>query len=309
LGCSRLSTGFQICDKVAKRFTEKGIKLLSKQAHLPYVGPISLWIILFVFAPLVVILYLSFQTVGPFGQILPAFTLENYRLLLKPEYLGVILRTFLFAFGTNVLCLLIGYPLAYWIVRYGGRWKIILIFFVIVPSWTCYLIRLYALKTLFGTAGLINSSLLGLGLISSPLGVLYTPFAVMLGLVYGWLPFMVLPIYASLDGLDPSLYEAAEDLGANPFSRFFTVILPLTKGGIYAGTILVFIPALGEWLVPLLLGGAKVMMAGNLIAYQFIELGNIPTGSSIAVTLTAVVVLMIYLIIKAGGEETFERII
>ncbi len=305
---SKLSTGFQNCEKVAKRFTEKGIGLLSKQAHLPYVGPISLWIILFVFAPLGVIIYFSFLTLGPLGQIIPTFTLENYQFVLKPAYWEIFLRTFLFAFMTNIICLLIGYPLAYWIVRYGGRWKVALIFLVIIPSWTCYLIRLYALKTLTGTAGLINSSLLGLGLISSPLQVLYTPFAVMLGLVYGWLPFMVLPIYASVEGLDPSLLEASEDLGANPFSRFFTVTLPLTKGGIYAGTILVFIPTLGEWLVPLLLGGAKVMMAGNLVTYYFIELGNIPTGSSIAAALTAIVVLMIYLAFKVGGEEALERV-
>jgi len=288
---------------------ESIIRLLSAQAYLPYVGPISLWITLFVIAPIGVILYFSFLSVGPAGQIIPPFTLENYRALLKGTYLIIFIRSLLFALGTNIFCLLIGYPLAYWIVKYGGKWKTILVFFVIMPSWTCYLIRLYALKTLTGQTGLINSVLLNLNLISSPLQMLYNPFAVMLGLVYSWLPFMILPIYASLDGLDPSLLEAAVDLGATPFKRFFTVTLPLTKGGIIAGTILVFIPSLGEWLVPLLLGGAKVMMAGNLVEHYFIKVGNIPAGSSIAAALTAVVVLIIYLSIKLGGEGALERIV
>jgi len=288
----------------------KGVKrLLTTQAYLPYVGPISLWIVLFVISPLGVILYFSFLKVGPVGQIVPTFTLENYLTLFKGAYGIILLRSLLFAFGTNMICLLIGYPLAYWIVRYGGKLKIILLFLVIMPSWTCYLIRLYALKTLVGHTGLINSALLNLGLISSPLEMLYNPTAVMIGLVYSWLPFMVLPIYASLEGIDPSLLEAAVDLGATPLRRFFTVTLPLTKGGIFAGTILVFIPSLGEWLVPLLLGGAKVMMVGNLVEHHFIKLGNIPMGSSIAAALTAIVLLIMYLSIKVGGEEALERII
>ena len=286
---------------------EKTRKFLAEQVYLPYVGPISVWIVLFVFAPLGVVLYFSFLRVGPFGQILNSFTLEHYRLMLKPTYIKVFVRTFLFSAGTNIMCLLIGYPLAYFIVRNGGKWKTFLMFLVIVPSWTCYLIRLYALKTLAGNEGLINGALLNLGLISSPLSILYTPFAVVLGLVFGFLPFMVLPIYASLEGLEPSLLEASEDLGATPLKRFFTVTLPLTKGGILAGSILVFIPSLGEWLVPMLLGGAKVMMAGNLIEEQYIKLGSIPAGSSIAVVLTTIVVLIIYLSVKMGGEEVLER--
>lgn len=288
---------------------EKTRKFFAAQAHIPYVGPISLWITIFVIAPLVVILYFSFLKIVPSGKIVHTFTLGNYRGLLEPKYLQIFLRTLIYAFGTNMVCLLIGYPLAYWIVKYGGRWKTFLVFLVILPSWTCYLIRLYALKALIGRAGLINNTLLNLDLISYPLNILYTPYAVVLGLIYTWIPFMVLPIYASLEGLDPALLEAAVDLGATPLQRFFTVTLPLTKGGIIAGTILVFIPSLGEWLVPLLLGGAKVMMAGNLVALHFIKAGNIPAGSSIATALTAIVILIIYLSIKLGGEEALERII
>lgn len=299
----------KVLGKAAGNLGGKVGKLLTRQAHLPYVGPIALWIIVFVIAPLGFIIYFSFLTTGPFGEIIHTFTLENYRTAMKGAYGVIFLRSLLFASLTNVICLLIGYPLAYWIVRYGGKWESLLLFLVVGPSWTCYLIRLYALKTLVGHTGFINSVLLNLGLISSPLQILYTPYAVILGLVYSWLPFMVLPIYASLRGLDPSLLEASVDLGATPLRRFFTVTLPLTKGGIFAGTILVLIPSLGEWLVPQLLGGAKFMMAGSLVEHHFIKMGDIPMGSSIAAALAAMVLLVIYLSFKVGGEEALERVI
>lgn len=274
-----------------------------------YIGPISVWVILFVLAPLGIILYFSFLKAGPLGEVIHNFTLENYRAIVAGKYGIIFLRTFLYAFLANFFCLIIGYPLAYWIAKYGGRWKTFLMSLVIIPSWTCYLIRLYAFKTLTGRTGLINSFLLNLNLISSPLKILYTPYAVMIGLVYSWLPFMILPLYASLEGLDPTLLEAAADLGATPLERFFKVTLPLTKGGMIAGTILVFIPSLGEWLVPQLLGGAKVMMVGSLVAHKFIQLGNIPAGASLALFLAVIVILILYLFIKLGGEEALERML
>ena len=283
-------------------------RFLMKQAYLPYVGLVALWTCLFVIAPLGIILYFSLLSVGPLGQIIPSFTLRNYLGLFEGAYVVILLRSLAFAFGTNVICLLIGFPLAYWIARYGGRWKTALIFLVIIPSWTCYLIRLYALKTIIGHRGLINSTLLNFNLISSPIDILYTPFAVMLGIVYSWLPFMVLPIYAAVESLDATLLEASEDLGATPFQRLVTVTLPLTKGGIYAGTIFVFIIALGEWLVPLLLGGAKVMMAGSLVEHYFIKAGNIPAGSAIAAAITVIALLVVYLGVKLGGQEVLERV-
>lgn len=284
-------------------------KFLVSHAHLPYVGPVSTWIIVFVFAPLGVVLYYSLLTVGPDNNVVGIFTLKNYRTLINPAYGVIILRTLLFSLIVNVICLFVGYPSAYFIARYGGRRKTFLLFLVIIPSWTCYLIRLFALKTITGTNGLLNSILLTLGVISSPLGILFTPYAVILGLIYTWLPFMILPVYASVEGLDPYLLEAAVDLGATPMRRFFTVTLPLTKGGIFAGTILVFIPSLGAWLVPMLFGGSKVMTVGSLIHLHFIQAGNIPMGSSISVALTAFILLMIYLFIKLGGEEALERIV
>jgi spermidine/putrescine transport system permease protein len=278
---------------------------------LPTLGPISAWIALFVLAPVGVIIYFSFLPTDIAGDITTGVSLKNYWLLLAgdTDYGNAILRSVLYAFITNIACLAIGYPTAYWIARYGGKFKALLLFLVIAPSWSCYLVRIYALKQLVGYPGILNDFLLNLGIISSPMNLLYTPTAVVFGLIYIWLPFMVLPIYASLEGINPALLEASLDLGASPRWQFWTVTLPLSKGGIFGGTILTFIPALGDWLVPLLIGGNKVWMAGNLIEHYFIVRGNLAIGSSMAVILTAAVVLLIYMCIKLGGEEAVERIV
>jgi len=284
------------------------------KAHLHLlvtVGPVSLWILLFVLAPVAVIVFISFLASDPIGDILPQLSIENYRFLLfgESEYARAVLRSILYAFVTNMACLFIGFPMAYWISKYGGKFKAFFLFLVIVPSWSCYIIRIYALKQLVGYPGILNDFLLGTGLISSPINILYTPAAVVLGLIYIWLPFMVLPIYASLEGINPALLEASLDLGATPRWRFLTVTLPLVKGGIFGGTILTFIPALGDWLVPLLIGGNRVWMAGNLIEHFLVVRGKIAMASSMAVILTAAVVLLIYMFIKLGGEESMERIV
>jgi len=307
----------------ADKFKKEGVQMRTlkdeekrtrRKSTLPmqlpiYMGPISIWVVLFVFAPLGIILYFSFLKAGPFGGITKTFTLENYRPIIAGKYGIIFVRSFLYALLANFLCLAIGYPLAYWIAKYGGRRKTFFISLVIIPSWTAYLIRLYAFKTLVGTNGLINALLLNLNIISTPLRILYTPQAVMIGLVYSWLPFMVLPLYASLEGLDPALWEAAVDLGATPLERFFKITLPLTKGGIIAGTILVFIPSLGDWLVPHIIGGDRVMMVGNLVAYKFIQAGDIPGGASLALFLAAIVILILFVFIKLGGEEALERML
>ncbi|NLA27283.1 MAG: ABC transporter permease [Firmicutes bacterium] len=282
--------------------------LLSRQAHIPYVGPIALWIVFFVVVPLIIILYFSFLQTGLLGQIVHSFTFKNYINAFRGEHGLILLYSFAFALVANLACLLLGYPLAYWITTRSNRWKSLLLFLIVIPSWTNYLIRLYGLRTLLSHTGIVSRVLQSLSLISSPLDVLYTPTAVMIGLVYTWLPYMVLPIYASLDGLDPSLLEAADDLGASPIRKFLTVTLPLTKGGVFAGTILVFIPALGDWLVPFILGGAKVMMAGSLVEHYFISVGNIPAGSSIATLISALVLFVVWISLRLGGREVLERI-
>lgn len=274
-----------------------------------YLSPIIIIVVVFVFAPLTIILFYSFLKSGLYGEIIYAFSLDNFRAILGGGYGKVFLQSIYLAIQTNFLCILIGYPIAYFIATYGGRWKTLLLFLIIVPSWASYLIRLYALKTIVGNKGLVNSILLYFGIISDPLQILYTNFAVMMGLVYAWLPYMILPIYAALEGLNRSVLEAATDLGATPVRRFFRVTFPLTKGGLLAGSILVFIPTVGEWLVPKLFGGSKVMMTGSLVALKFTSVGNIPEGSSLAITLAATLILILYLTIKWGGREAMERML
>ena len=274
-----------------------------------YLSPIIIIVTVFVFAPLLIIFFYSFLKSGEMGQIIYTFTLDNYKSLVGGGYGKIFIRSIYLALQTNVFCILIGFPVAYFIAIYGGRWKSLLIFLVIVPSWASYLIRLYALKTITGSTGLINSALLGMGIIDAPLRMLYTPFAVTMGLVYAWLPFMILPVHAALEGLDPSLLEAASDLGSKPVRRFFRVTVPLTKGGLLAGSIFVFIPTVGEWLVPHILGGGKMMMAGSLVAQKFTVAGNIPEGASLAVFLAATLILILYLAIKYGGGESMERML
>ena len=274
-----------------------------------YLSPIIIIVVVFVFAPLTIILFYSFLKSGLYGEIIYAFSLDNFRAILGGGYGKVFLQSIYLAFQTNFFCILIGYPIAYYIATYGGRWKPLLLFLVIVPSWASYLIRLYALKTIIGSKGLVNTVLMNLDIISAPLEILYTSFAVMMGLVYAWLPYMILPIYAAIEGLDLSVLEAATDLGATPVRRFFRVTLPLTKGGLLAGSILVFIPTVGEWLVPQLFGGSKIMMAGSLVALKFTSVGNIPEGASLAIMLAATLILILYLTIKWGGREAIERML
>ena len=302
MGSSKPATLIQ--GNVAK----KKKKIFSLEVPI-YMGPIISILAVFVFAPLLIILFYSFLKTGPYGEIVYEFTLQNISAVLGAGYGSVYLTSLYLAFQTNIICILLGYPLAYYIARYGGQWKVFLISMIVIPSWVAYLIRLYALKTIAGNKGIINSFLLNMGIISDPLEMLYTPFIVMVGLVYTWLPFMILPLHASLEGLDPSLLEAATDLGANPMRRFFRIILPLTRGGLIAGSILVFIPTLGDWLVPNLLGGSKVMMAGNLVANQFTVAGNVPVGSSLAIMLAATLILILYLALKWGGKEAMERLV
>ena len=192
-----------------------------------------------------------------------------------------------------------GYPVAYVIVR-SGRWRNLLLFLVVLPFWTSFLVRTFAMIFLMRDTGLINNWLLKLGLIDQSLTILYTPFAVMVGLIYGFLPFMILPIYASLEKLDESLLEAAEVLGATPSARFRRVTLPLSMPGVVAGCLLVFIPALGSFLTSDLLGGAKELMIGNLVQNQFSAARNWPFGSAASFIVMALVLaaVMIYLRVK-----------
>jgi spermidine/putrescine transport system permease protein len=272
------------------------------------IAPGGLWLLVFFLIPLVIMLVYSFMPRGIYGGVESGFTLEHYARFFDPLYLDVLRRTFLWSIACTVICLLLGYPVAYVIVR-AGRWRNLLLFLVVLPFWTSFLVRTFAMIFLMRDTGLINNWLLKLGLIHEPLTILYTPFAVMAGLVYGFLPFMVLPIYASLEKLDPSLLEAAEVLGARPRARFRRVTVPLSMPGVVAGCLLVFIPALGSFLTSDLLGGAKQMMIGNLVQNQFSSARNWPFGSAASFIVMALVLgaVMLYLRVRDKSESGVQR--
>ena len=250
------------------------------------VAPLFLWVLLFVVAPTLIMLVYSFGQRGTLGGVVFTFTLDNYRAVLDPTYLQIIVRSILFAGLTTLICLVMGYPVAYFIGRAQPRWRNRLLMLVMVPFWTSFLIRTYAWVTILKGEGLLNSVLLQIGLIAQPFEMLYTPGAVIIGLVYTFLPFMILPIYTSVEKLDNALVEAAFDLGAGPLRAFSKVIFPMTAPGVTAGVLLVFIPALGLYAVNDILGGGRVDMIGNIIENQFKGTArNWPFGAALGIAL------------------------
>jgi len=256
-------------------------------------APGTLWLLVFFLVPLVFMLSYSFMPRGIYGGVESGFTMEHYARFFDSLYLTILLRTVVYAVVCTAVCLGMGYPVAYVIAR-SGPWKNFLTFLVVLPFWTSFLVRTFAMIFLMRDTGLINTALIHMGLINEPFQMLNTPGAVMAGLVYGFLPFMVLPIYASLEKLDPSLLEAAEVLGARPFARFTKVVLPLSMPGVVAGSLLVFIPALGSYLTSDLLGGAKQMMIGNLVQNQFTTARNWPFGSAVSFVVMGVVLAAVF---------------
>jgi spermidine/putrescine transport system permease protein len=271
------------------------------------VAPGGLWLLLFFLLPLVVVMAYSVMPRGTYGGVEWGFTLEHYRRFFDPLYLAILRRTVLVAFLCTTICLALGYPVAWVIARSGPR-RNLLLFLVVLPFWTSILVRTFAMIFLLRDTGLVNSMLLAAGLIDRPLTLLYTPFAVMVGLVSGFLPFMILPIYASLERLDPALLEAAEVLGARPAARFRRVVFPLSLPGVVAGALLVFIPALGSFLPSDLLGGAKQMLAGNLVQNQFTSARHWPFGSAASVVMMAAVLAGVFVYLRRSERVTGEGI-
>lgn len=251
--------------------------------------------------PLVIIAAYSLLTRGAYGGVLLPWTLENYWRLADPLYFSILWRSLLYSGIATGICLLLGFPLALFISRSGQR-RGFFLSMVIVPFWTSFLVRTYAWMFLLRDTGLINTVLQSVGLIREPLPLLYNPFAVILGLVYGFLPFMVLPIYATLERMDKSLLEAAADLGAKPMEALFGVVIPLCKPGILSGGVMVFISCLGSYLTPDLLGGGKTIMIGNLVQNQFTASRDWPFGSALSLILMAVVMGMLWPVLKRGEE-------
>ena len=267
--------------------------------------PAFFWLFFFFLVPLGIIFVYSFLQRGPYGQIEWVFTWQNYTRSVDPLYLKILWRSFGVAFSTTVLCLLCGYPLAYFIAFSAPQYKHLFLILLVIPFWTNFLIRTYAWIALLQDQGLLNLSLLGLGLIRKPLSLLYTLKAVMLGMVYGYLPFMVLPIYASLEKLNPALLEASMDLGANRVKTFLHVTVPLTMPGIAAGVTLVFVPTLGEFVIPDILGGAKSVLIGNIITNQFLTARDWPFGAAITFIVVIFVLIGLGLFFKVNKNGDF----
>jgi len=269
-------------------------------------GPPLFYLIVFFAIPTLIMLVASFRHVGPWGGLAPLIeqgatgwqldlTLDNYaRLFADSLYLRLFFRSFVYAFVTTALCLLMAYPLAMLVARSARRYRDLLLLLVILPFWSNFLIRIYAWIIILGPqsvfVGALNSGLEWIGL--EPVRLLYTPFAVVVGLVYVHLPFMVLPLYATLEKLDPALLDAAQDLGANAWHRFWKVIFPLSLPGVYAGSALVFIPAFGIFALPDLLGGTGGTMIGNVIKQQFLDSRDWPFGSVLSAVLTLVAIII-----------------
>lgn len=254
---------------------------------------LPLWLLLFTLLPTLLVLAVSLLSRDEAGFIAPIPTLENYHRLLDPIYLKVFVDSLLTAALTTLLCLLVAYPFAWALSRVDRRWRPVLLTLVIIPFWTNSLVRVYAIRSLLAAKGALNTLLLALSLIDEPVRLLYSGWAVSIGLVYVLLPFMILPLYSSFEKLDPRLIEAAADLGASPLARFRHVIVPLTLPGIAAGCLLVFLPALGLFYVTDVLGGARNLMIGALLKDQFLDARDWPFGA--AASLVVIGLLFLFL--------------
>ncbi|MGZ5350237.1 MAG: ABC transporter permease [Actinomycetota bacterium] len=260
-------------------------------------GPGTAWWAAFFVVPVGILIAYSFFKRGPYGGVVYEPTLKNYARAVEPLYLRVLLTSVRVAGVATAVGLLLGYPAAAFIAGASRRWRTPLLLLVILPFWTSFLIRTYAWMVLLNPAGLINKVLQGVGVLDEPLPLLYNEFAVVLGLVYAYLPLMVLPIYASLERLGPRVGEAAADLYASPWHVFRKVTLPLTMPGVVAGCIFVFVPSLGNFIVPDLLGGGRKVMIGNVIQQQFLQARDWPFGAALA--MGVILLVMVVLVVQA----------
>ena len=266
------------------------------------VGPVSLIMILLIAVPLIYVAVMSFCSIDEYYNVTFDLTFDNYIRLVNTDYLKIYGQSLGIAVLTTVLCILIGYPFSYWIARTKSKKKKILYMMVIIPFWTNSLIRIYGWRTFLGTSGWLNSILMGLHIVKEPVDFLYHTGTTVLGMVYCLIPFMILPLYTSIEKLDSSLLEASSDLGAKPISTFFEVILPLTSSGIFSGSLMVFIPCLGYFFVSDILGGGNSDMIGNLIERQFQSGNNWPLGAALSIILILVTLILVKIYQRMGGD-------
>lgn len=266
-------------------------------------GPYLLWSIVFTVVPLFIIVVYSFTKRDAFGDIVFEFTWDNYKNFFTPIYLNVLWRSIKLSFYSTVICLILGYPMAFIISRAKGMRQNLMVMFFIIPLWTNFLLRTYAWMGLLREQGIINEFLMKIGIISEPLQMLYTNGAVMLGMVYNFLPFMVLPIYSVLVKMDRSLIEAARDLGANEVKVFRKVIFPLSFPGVATGILMVFMPAVSTFVISDLLGGGQTILLGNLIQNQFIGARNWQFGSAVSVIMMILLIVSMSYFAKNSSKE------
>ena len=276
------------------------MKIINNKFQKITVAIIFSWLIFFVLIPNLLVLTVSFLTRDGSDFYALPFTLDNYANLFNPLYAQVVWNSLYMSGIATIICLLIGYPFAFMVSKINPKYRPFLLFLVVLPFWTNSLIRIYGMKVFLGVKGVLNTMLMDMGILSEPIRILNTEVAVIIGLVYLLLPFMILPLYSSIEKLDGRLLEAARDLGANAVQRFFRVILPLTMPGIVAGCLLVLLPAMGMFYVADLLGGAKVLLVGNVIKSEFLISRNWPFGSAISIGLTILMALLIFVYYRAN---------
>ncbi|MEI4830262.1 ABC transporter permease [Bacillus sp. FJAT-53711] len=272
--------------------------------------PTFTWLFIFFLVPLLFVLAFAFLQRGTYGTVEMSFTLENIKRVFDSLYMETLWQTVKIAVITTVLCLLIGYPFAYTITIVDQKWRSILLLLATIPFWINFLIRSYAWIIILRSQGIVNTVLMKLGFISEPLNLLYNMPAVILGMVYSLLPFMILPVYAAIAQLDKRKLEAAYDLGATPLKAFWHVTIPMTMSGIATGSILVFVSSIGMFVVSDIMGGSKVALIGNVIQNQFLGARDWPFGSALSIIVVLFSVLLIYLYYRAtkvynygnGGE-------
>ncbi len=263
------------------------------------------WLVLFFLSSMVIVVLLSFGTTTRDGSPVFGTSTGNFAALWNEVYLRLFLRSLAYALVTVLICVLIAYPVAYAIALHGGRYRNALVAAIVVPFFASYLIRMYAWKALLSDDGLVNSGLRKAGL-GDGITFLNTPWAVIGGLVYGFVVFMILPVYASLERMDVSLIEAGKDLYHSPLRTFVTVTLPATRAGLYGGMLLVFLPALGDFVSAQLLGGSRTFMIGNLIQQQFLEGQNWPLGSAMTVALMAALSVLMVVYLRGTSSRAGE---
>ncbi|SHH98076.1 spermidine/putrescine transport system permease protein [Sporobacter termitidis DSM 10068] len=278
------------------------LKIKSIVPRLTMTGPVAGWMILFVVIPFTYIFVISFMNRGTYGGVELGFTLQNYANIFDAKYLMIFLNSILLAAVTTALCILIAYPFTYFIAQKTAVTKTVFVSMVMIPFTVSSLVRIYSWINLLRKDGIINNLLMSLRVIDEPLQMIYNNFGVIVGMVYTLIPFMILPLYSSIEKLDKSMLEAGNDLGAKPARAFATITLPLTAPGIFAGAIMVFIPTLGYFFITDMLGGSKIMMIGNLIRNQFVTAKNWPFGAALSIFLIVLTLAALWVYERIGGD-------